>query len=115
MSEYDDEELARLRAQRQKELQQQTAQKEQMEQQRQQMELQKQLLLSKFLTDEAKTRLNNIKMANPEYAARLEDQIIQIGQSGRLQGTKISDEQLKQMLRQITQARKEPKINIKRK
>jgi programmed cell death protein 5 len=111
----EDEELARLRNKRQSEIEQQSQQKAQMEAQQQIVEQQKQRLLATFLTDEARTRLANIKMANPEYADTLENRLIQIGQSGQLQGRKITDEQLKSMLRQVMSSRKETKINIQRK
>ena len=111
----EDEELAKLRAKRQAEIQQQ--QQAQMEAQAQQqiIEQQKQRLLATYLTEEARTRLANIKMANPEYADVLENRLIQIGQSGQLRGNKITDEQLKSMLRQLMASRKETKINIQRK
>jgi programmed cell death protein 5 len=107
----EDEELAKLRAQRQVELQQQAQQKAQQEA----LEAQKQRLLASFLSEEARTRLANIKLANPEYAEALENRLIAIGQSGQLRGRKISDDELKNMLRQLMATRKETKINIQRK
>lgn len=111
----EDDELAKIRAKRQADMEKQAQQRAQMEAQQQIIEQQKQRLLAAFLTDEARTRLANIKLANPEYADTLENRLIQIGQSGQLQGKKITDEQLKNMLRQVMGSRKETKINIQRK
>lgn len=111
----EDEELAKIRAQRQAEIERQAIAKQQQEEARAQVELQKQRLLAMYLTDDARNRLQNIKLANQEYAESIENQILRIGQSGQLRGSKITDEQLKQMLRQLMATRKETKINIQRK
>ncbi|HKZ42198.1 MAG TPA: DNA-binding protein [Candidatus Hodarchaeales archaeon] len=110
-----DEEIARLRAQRQQDLQRQAEAKAQQDAQQQALEAQKALILATFLTEEARTRLANIKLANPEYASQLESRLISIYQSGQLRGKKITDDQLKNMLRQLMASRKETKINIQRK
>lgn len=108
---YDDEELAELQRQRMAQAQQESeAQKA-----KQQMDAQKQAILSTILTDDARSRLQNIKLARPDYVASLENRIIQIAQSGRLQGGKITDEQLKQMLSQMTGSTRKGKISFKRK
>lgn len=118
----EDEELERLRAQRQAEMEQQAqsqaqqgqVQRAQEEAYRQQVEAQKRAILAKVLTDEARERLDNIKIANPDFANSIENQLIQLAQSGRLRG-RITDEQLKNMLRQFQSSRKEQNIRISRK
>ncbi len=111
----EDEELSKLRAKRQAEIEQQSQNQAQAQAQAQIIEQQKQRLLATFLSEEARARLANIKLANPEYSDVLENRLIQIGQSGQLQGRKITDEQLKNMLRQLMASRKETKISIQRK
>jgi len=75
------------------------------------MEIQKQLVLRQILTNEARNRLVRIKMARPEFAEQIELQLIQLAQSGKLE-KKISDEDLKNILRSLQQ--KKPKYKIMR-
>ena len=96
----EDPELDELRKKRQAEVQKQLAEKEQQEEAKAEYETQRQRILMNLLTDDARTRLNNIKMANPEFGICLENQLLQLSQSGRIR-TKITDDQLKSMLRQI--------------
>jgi programmed cell death protein 5 len=108
---YDDEELAELQKQRMAQAQQEA----ETQRARQQVDAQKQAILSTILTEDARSRLQNIRLARPDYVASLENRLIQIAQSGRLQGGKITDEQLKQMLSQMTEGRRTGKISFKRK
>ena len=110
----DDPELEELRRKRQAEVQKQIAEKEQQEEAQAQYETQRQRILMGFLTDEARTRLNNIRMANPDFATSIENQLIQLSQSGRIKSI-INDDQLKQMLRQIQDRSRSKDIHIKRK
>ena len=110
----DDPELEELRRKRQAEVQKQIADKEQQDEAKAQYETQRQRILITLLTDEARTRLNNIKMANPDFATSLENQLIQLSQSGRIR-TKITDDQLKNMLRQIQDRSPSKDIHITRK
>ena len=96
----EDPELDELRKKRQAEVQKQLAEKEQQEEAKAEYETQRQRILMNLLTDDARTRLNNIKMANPDFAISLENQLIQLSQSGRIR-TKITDDLFKSMLRQI--------------
>ena len=110
----EDPELDELRKKRQAEVQKQLAEKEQQEEAKAEYETQRQRILMNLLTDDARTRLNNIKMANPDFAISLENQLIQLSQSGRIR-TKITDDQLKSMLRQIQDRSGSKEIHIKRK
>jgi len=74
-------------------------------------EIQKQLLLRQILTNEARNRLVRIKMARPEFAEQIELQLIQLAQSGKLE-KKITDEDLKTILRSLQQ--KKPNYRIMR-
>ncbi|MDG6923290.1 MAG: DNA-binding protein [Nitrososphaerota archaeon] len=69
-------------------------------------------MLRVVFTSEARDRLTNIRMVKPELADSIEGQIFQLASSGRLKH-QISDEELKQMLGQLQQPKKEFKINWK--
>ena len=103
----EDPELAALRQKRMAEIQQQAAQEEKAKQ----FEMQKQSVLRQILTPEARDRLANIKLANPQMADGVEMQLIQLAQSGRLQGV-IDDAMLRNILAQITPQKRE--ITIQR-
>ena len=111
----EDPELEALRQRRMAELQQNqqqaVAQQQAAEQQRQQMELQKQMILRQILTPDARDRLSNIRVANPEICNAVEMQLIQLAQSGRLQGV-VNDDMLRNFLRQVSPQHRE--ITIER-
>ncbi len=69
----------------------------------------KEQYLKVFFTPEARTRLNNVKLVKPELAEAIEDQIIQLGASGKL-GHPVSDAELKGMLGRVEEPRREFKI-----
>ncbi len=75
------------------------------------MEAQKQGVLRQILTPEARDRLANIRLANPQMAESVEMQLIQLAQSGRLRGV-IDDTMLRNILAQIAPQRRE--ITIER-
>ena len=107
----EDPELAALRQKRMAEIQQQAQQQAAQEEKAQQFEMQKQSVLRQILTPEARDRLANIKLANPQMADGVEMQLIQLAQSGRLQGV-IDDAMLRNILAQITPQKRE--ITIQR-
>ncbi len=110
----EDPELEALRKKRLAQLQNdQIAQQQQQEEEQKQIENQKQLILKSILTYEARERLARIKLAKPDYATMLENQLIGLAQTRRL-SEKINDHQLKQLLRQLTQTKRESKITFKR-
>lgn len=100
-----DDRLEKLRQERLEELQEQeggTAQSDEAtEQAQQQAEAQKQALLRKFLTDGARKRLNSVRMSKPDFAEQVEQQLLGLAQSGRIQG-KIDEEKMKELLQQLT-------------
>ena len=107
----DDPELAALRQKRMAELQQQAQQQAAQEEQAKQFEMQKQSVLRQILTPEARDRLANIRLANPQTADSVEMQLIQLAQSGRLRGV-IDDAMLRNILAQIAPQKRE--ITIQR-
>jgi programmed cell death protein 5 len=97
-----DEELEKLREEKMEELQEQQDEgaEEAREAQREQMEAQKKALLRQHLTDGARKRLNTVKMSKPDFGEQVEQQVLTLAQSGRLQG-KIDEEKMKQLLQEL--------------
>lgn len=107
-----DDELDRLREERFQELQeQQQDQGERREAQREAAEEQKQAILRRFLTDGARKRLNTVKMSRPDHGERVEQQLLALIQSGRLNG-QIDEGQMKRLLHELQPDKKE--FDIKR-
>lgn len=109
----EDPELEALRKKRLAQLQEQQVSKAQQEEQQRQIEQQRQVLLKGILTNDARERLTRIKLARPSEATSLENQLITLAQTRRLT-EKINDEQLKNLLKQLTQTKRESKITFKR-
>lgn len=101
-----EDELEDLRRQRLEELQEQAggeggAQEAAQEAAREQAEAQRKAVLRQYLTDEARQRLNTVKMSKPEFGDRVEQQVVALARSGRLQG-RIDDAQMKELLSELT-------------
>lgn len=95
------DELEALRKKRLHELQQQAADQEAFqEDQRAEYEEQKKNAMRAILTDDARERLGRIRVARPELADNLEQQLIMLAQSGRLK-SKINDQQLREILAKL--------------
>ena len=113
----DDRELEELRKRRAAQLQNDQVEQQQLaqqqEEQRRQIENQRQIILKGILTDEARERLGRIKLAKPDYATSLENQLIQLASTRRI-SEKITDDQLKSLLKQMTKSKRESKITFKR-
>ncbi|WP_458187433.1 DNA-binding protein [Haladaptatus sp. NG-WS-4] len=107
----DDDRLEELRKQKMEELQDQNQQEEAQKQAQQQADAQKQALLRQYLTDGARKRLNSVRMSKPQFADQVEQQILAIAQSGRING-KIDDQKMKELLRELKPDKKS--FNIKR-
>jgi programmed cell death protein 5 len=107
-----DEELENLRKKRLRELQQQTAIQESIEEQdfqRQELEEQKKMILRAILDTTARERLARIKIARPEMAESIENQLIMLAQNGKLKN-KINDEQLRMLLTKVLPKKRDIKI-----
>lgn len=81
-------------------------------QEEEQQEMQIQSALRQIMTSEARSRLNRVKIAKPEFAKQVQMQLIQMAQSGQLQ-EKITDEKLKLLLKSLQQ--RKPEYTITRK
>ncbi len=78
-------------------------------------EARRQAILRQALTREARQRLQTVKMVKPNVARMLEDQIIAVYQSGKLDRP-ITDSALKQLLYRISStSSRETSITIRRK
>ena len=107
--------MAELQAQQaaaQQAQQQQAVQQAQQQEAQAQFEAQKKQILGQIMTPEARNRLANLKLTKPELVNQIELQLIQSAQSGSLRG-KVTDEQLKVLLRQIAGQKREIKITRK--
>jgi programmed cell death protein 5 len=107
----DDEDLEELRQERMEELKEQQEGGEAQEAARQQAEAQKKALLRKHLTDDARKRLNTLKMSKPQHAEQVEQQILALAKSGRVQ-EKIDDTKMKKLLKELKPDDKD--FNIRR-
>jgi len=107
-----DDELAELRRRRMAQMQQQAGDQQAMQEElerQQKMKSQIQMILMQVLEPDARERLNTIKLTKPEFAGAVEQQLVALAQSGRLQ-KKITDAQLKELLRQLAPAKRDYSI-----
>ncbi|MFB6175494.1 MAG: DNA-binding protein [Candidatus Nanohalobium sp.] len=102
----DEDDLEKLREEKKSELQEQDAQ-EQEEERREQISQ----MASKYLTSEAQSRLANIKAADPDKASAVETQIAKLGRAGQID--KMTDDQLKSILKSVQEEKDKNKSNIK--
>lgn len=107
--------MAELQAQQaamQNQAQQQAAAQAQQQEAQAQFEAQKKQILAQIMTSEARNRLANLRLTKPELVNQIELQLIQSAQAGSLRG-KVTDDQLKVLLRQIAGQKREIKITRK--
>ncbi len=105
----DEKELEEIRRRKYEQVVQAQAGAAEEEGRRREIEEAKRTIIKQILTSEARERLNNIRMAKPEFAEQLENQLIALAQSGRLKSM-INDAQLKEILRQIMPKKREISI-----
>ena len=101
-----DDELSELRKRRMAQMQQQAGDQQEELERQQKQKSQIQMLLMQVLEPDARERLNTIKLTKAEFAASVEQQLVSLAQSGRLKN-KITDAQLKELLRQLAPARRD--------
>lgn len=109
-----DDELEEIKKKKLLELQQQQMLSQEAEEgaERKEFEEQKKTLLRAILTTDARERLGRIKVARPEVAENIENQLIMLAQSGRLKN-KINDEQLRELLSKLLPKKRDIKIRRK--
>ena len=113
----DDDELERLRQKRLRDLENQQAL--QVEAARNQMDMEgemaarRQAIIRQILAPEARERLGRLRTAHPDLAALVEDQLINLAQSGRL-GKQVTDGDLRAILRKLAPQKREISITFKK-
>ena len=110
-----DDELAELRRRRMEQMQRQAIDQQSIEEEaarQQQIDAQVRAALMEILEPEARERPNTIKLTRPEFAKAVEQQLVMLAQSGRVR-QRITDDQLKGLLAQLTPSKKEFRITRK--
>jgi programmed cell death protein 5 len=107
-----DSELEELRRRKIVELQRQQEHQAMAEEQSKQIEASRQAVLRQILTPEARERLGTVRIAYPDLARAVEDQLIRLAQSGRID-RQVDDATLRQILRKVAPQKRE--ISIERK
>ncbi|XP_073842361.1 programmed cell death 5 [Musca autumnalis] len=115
------DDLEHIRAQRMAQLQSQYGgsgggnagdkQKAQEEQMRQQEEM-KHAILSQVLDQQARARLNTLKISKPEKAAVFENMVLRMAQTGQLRG-KLDDAQFVSILESVNAQMPQSKSTVK--
>ncbi len=106
------DELEEIRRRRLMELQRRQKELEELQRQeelRRQYEMQKKAILRAILEPEAKERLSRLKLAHPEIAEAVENQLVYLAQSGRIQ-SKITDKMLVEILKRVQPRKRETRI-----
>lgn len=104
----DEDELERIREQKRKELEdQEQTREEALEDQKNEVRQQ----ASQYLTKDAKERLGNIRVAQPDIASSIEMQIARLGKSGQIK--KVTDDQLKDILQSFQNEKDKNSSDIK--
>ncbi|GGN91707.1 DNA-binding protein [Haloarcula pellucida] len=100
-SEEELEELRKKKMEQLKEQQQGDGDAEAQQAAQEQAEAQKKALLRQHLTDGARKRLNTVKMSKPQVGEQVEQQVVALARSGRIQD-QIDEEQMKELLSELT-------------
>jgi programmed cell death protein 5 len=111
----EDDELEMLRQRKMQQMQamqqQQVQQQAMAEQRQQEAEAQRAAIMRQILTPEARDRLATVKIAYPDVAQMVEEQLIRLVQMGQIKG-QIDEPTLKQILRRVAPQKRE--ISIER-
>jgi len=105
----EEDELDALRRRKMQELEYRAQQESVAQEQAKQMDAQKQAVMRQLLTPEARERLANLRMTRPDIVESVENQLIALVQSGRI-NQQIDDYTLRQILRKIMPKKREIKI-----
>lgn len=105
----DEDELDAIRRRKLEELQARQQQQTFAEEERKAVDAQRQLILRQILTPEARERLGRLRIARPEVVHTVENQLIMLAQSGRLD-RQIDDNTLRQILGKLVPEKREIKI-----
>lgn len=118
MSDYSyvsDEELEMIKRRKMAELLRKAEEERRKREEELAKEAQRQEILRLILTSEARERLSNLRLVRPELARAVEDQLIALAMSGKLDHV-ITDKELKSILASIYErSRREFRIKIREK
>lgn len=104
-----EDELDTIRRRKLEELQRAQAERLVRDEQESQYRAEKELILRQILTTEARERLGRIELAYPEVTENIENQLIALAQSGRVNKV-IDDATLQDILRRVMPKKREIKI-----
>jgi programmed cell death protein 5 len=107
----EDAELEELRRRKMAELQRQRDQQAAAQDHQAQVDEQKAAIMRQILTPEARDRLATVKMAYPDVARAVEDQLIRLVQAGQI-NRQIDEPTLKSILRKVAPQKRD--ITIER-
>lgn len=82
---------------------------EQQQAQQEAIEAQKKAIMRQLLDSEARARLERIKMAKPEKAAYIENQLIMLYQMGKIR-ERITDEAFKELIKRLVPEKRDIRI-----
>jgi len=105
----EDQELEAIRRRKLAELAQHQQAQQQHQELAQAQEAQRQTLMRAILTPEARERLGRLKVAYPDIAASVEDQLLSLYSSGRLR-SQVDDATLRRILEQVVPRKRDIKI-----
>jgi programmed cell death protein 5 len=77
------------------------------------MAQQRQSALRQIMAPDARERLGRLRMAHPDLASSVEDQLLALAQSGRL-GKQVTDADLRNILRRLAPTKREISITFKK-
>ncbi len=98
----DEDELERIRREKMEQIQGQDdgEAREQAQARQEAAQQQRQAILRQYLTDGARKRLNSVKMSKPDFGEQVEQQVVALAQSGRV-NDRIEEDQMKELLREL--------------
>jgi len=105
----EDEELERIKMEKLLQLQRQMEEEKLKEEMEIQRELTKKTILSQILEPKARERLATVKLAYPDIATQIENELVYLAQAGKIRH-QLSDEELKSILRRIMPKKKDIRI-----
>ena len=105
----EEDELEAIRRRRVEEIQRAQAERMVRDQQDEQVKAQREMVLRQILSPEARERLARIELAYPEVTENIENQLIVLAQSGRVNKV-IDDATLRDILRRIMPQKRDIKI-----
>ncbi|HEU12617.1 MAG: DNA-binding protein [Thermoplasmata archaeon] len=105
----EDRELEEIRRRKLAQLLAQQSMEEQEVQKEREVQEERLRILRQYLTSEARERLNRVKLVKPDLAEAVENQIIYLAQTGRL-NRMITDDEIRTLLARLSEGKRDIKI-----